>query len=805
MRRSDRRGLHWSQMPVKISRLRLWFAIGAICVAAIVSAAYFYARWRVENALKEVPGKMGIEFQQTAQGFTLSKSDGARTLFKIQAGKAVRYKIGGRLELHDVTITVYGSDSDRFDQLHGQDFVYDPNSGDATAQGKVRIDLEANPAGLTSPDQATPKQLKNPIHLQTSGLVFNQKTGNAHTEEPIAFQIPQGSGSAEGVDYVAKTGILTLQKNVNLDFTGERAAKVSAASATINKQSRTVMLNHPRIETDSERVQSGLATLFLRTNNSVERVLATGNVDIRMVGKDAGQAHAESLNILLWQDGQDVKQAILAGKVHMVSTEPEPFDGEAARVVLDFGARDRLKTVHSEGNVKLVEWQNRPKSGAADKYKAMGQKIELTAPAVDFVVAKGKLLQRAWTEGPSEITLPPREFPNKQIAGKNNNQNPQTVVTAGKFEGIFNSAGLLTSVHGAPNVRVVSSSPSKAGGHSNPGGQSTPDSAARVSEQVSTSDALDAILLPGKGIQSFVQQGHVVYKDDERQAWAGRGTYTPADQMLVLTGSPRVTQGSMTVTAQSMRLNHGTRDATAQGNVKTTYNQSKPQTGGALLGSSSPIHVTADNMTAHSSPGVAIYSGNARLWQDANMVQAPSIEFDQSKRQVVAQSTSGAPVSTTLAEVDSKGAVLPVTITCARLRYADEERKIHILGGTTAKGADVTLTANQMEISLLPVIHNAKTTPAATTSSVMPVGKIEKIVASGNVVAAQPGRKAIGEELIYIPADDKFVLTGNSPSIFDAEHGKITGVSLTFFRHDDRVLVEGSQGSPAVSRARVAR
>ena len=37
---------------------------------------------------------------------------------------------------------------------------------------------------------------------------------------------------------------------------------------------------------------------------------------------------------------------------------------------------------------------------------------------------------------------------------------------------------------------------------------------------------------------------------------------------------------------------------------------------------------------------------------------------------------------------------------------------------------------------------------------------------------------------------------GGPPSIFDAEQGKITGVSLTFYRHDDRVLVEGNNTSP---------
>jgi hypothetical protein len=49
------------------------------------------------------------------------------------------------------------------------------------------------------------------------------------------------------------------------------------------------------------------------------------------------------------------------------------------------------------------------------------------------------------------------------------------------------------------------------------------------------------------------------------------------------------------------------------------------------------------------------------------------------------------------------------------------------------------------------------------------------------------------------------VLSGGSPSIFDAEHGKITGVSLTLFRHDGRVLVEGNNTSPTVTQTRVAR
>ena len=84
-------------------------------------------------------------------------------------------------------------------------------------------------------------------------------------------------------------------------------------------------------------------------------------------------------------------------------------------------------------------------------------------------------------------------------------------------------------------------------------------------------------------------------------------------------------------------------------------------------------------------------------------------------------------------------------------------------------------------------------------------GQIDRIIASDHVVITQPTRTATGDKLVYTAADDKFVLTGGPPSIFDAEHGKITGVSLTLFRHDDRVLVEGNNTSPTVTQTRVAR
>ncbi len=116
----------------------------------------------------------------------------------------------------------------------------------SSARAKSRWILEANPEGLIHPDQATPKELKNPIHLVTTNLLFNQKTGNAQTLEKVEFSLPQASGSAVGLSYVANTTVLTLQSQVDVDFHGATPARLTAIHGTITKNPRVVDLDLPR-------------------------------------------------------------------------------------------------------------------------------------------------------------------------------------------------------------------------------------------------------------------------------------------------------------------------------------------------------------------------------------------------------------------------------------------------------------------------------------------------------------------------------------------------------------------------------
>jgi lipopolysaccharide export system protein LptA len=815
-------------MALKVYRLRRWLAVMAVMFSAVVAGMYFYARLRQHSVLRGFPAKISYDVKQTASGFQFSKSDGGRTVFTIRARSVKEFKLNGRADLHDVSITLYGRDTSRFDRIYGDDFSFDPKSGDVTAKGEVEIDLEANPAGLEAPDQATPAELKNPIHLSTRDLVFNRDTGDAATHARVDFRTPQATGWAMGMQYAAKSATLTLASQIHLTLAGEKGTSLLAMHGTITREPRQVVLDQPVMMRESGTLRSDQAIFFLGAENEVQRVLATGNVNAEASGRDAEPmlARADQAELLLSSRQNLLRTASLSGQVHVERGGSQPIQGDAGVAVLDFRGQNELEKVHAAEGVRLMQHAESP-GRPLMPVDAAQQDFELTAPIVDFFVAHGRRLDRAETSGAAKITLTPAQASATQTsAGKSaaSSVAQRTVITAGRFQAKFAATpqgpSRLTTMHGSPDARIVNLAPG-------------------VPDRVSTSQSLDAAFLPGGGIASIVQRGGVVYSDGlppekRTQAWADEALYTPADRVLLLTGAPRVSEGGMTTTAKGIRMNRSTGDAFAEGDVKSTYSELKEQPNGAWLASSSPIHVTAATMSAHNSPATALYQGNARLWQDANLVEAPSIQFDREDRSLVAEGSASQPVSTVLvqgekpqADANSTSAMARqktsqgqevsedrakekarakkgsgsgvLTITAVRLTYTDSDREARYETDVIAQGTGFRATADKMDV------YFSLRSQAYTNKSFSGSSRLDHMVAEGRVVMQQPGRRAQSEKLVYTASEDKFVLTGGPPSIFDAERGKITGDSLTFFRADDRVLVESEHSTPVVTQTRVAR
>jgi lipopolysaccharide export system protein LptA len=773
-------------VPSSFSRLRLWFGISALLMIGVVAGFYVYARYRVQRAVHDLPAKLGANIQQNTQGFTYSQSAGGHTIFSISASNAVRYRQGGKAELHNVKIVSYGRNSDRLDEITGDDFEYDAQTGDVTAKGKVGIQLQAVEPGTSKPE-ASVNKTGSPLHLDTSGLVFNQKTGIAHTAELITFQLPQGTGSALGATYDSKKGTFKLYSEIHLLTHGPKPTNLHASSAYYEQEAQELTLTDLRAESGIRRLEAQHVLLHLRGDNTVSRADASGGVDALVKGERSAQLHSANATFTFGSNNQAIT-GNLTGGVNWVTQGANASHGNASEVLLSFGADNQIKSAHLRHHVDLVQagqTGNPAAPSAKDPVAPVGSNgrgTEFHGDGLDLELAGGSRLTTASSTGGAELVLTNPE------TGSQANANPtttKTTITSSRFEAKFAGDNRISSLTGGDPVKIVSSSPGKA-------------------DRISQSRDMAATFASGKTqtLEQVVQTGNVQIQEDQRTATADRATYSQPTDTMALSGNVRYKDASSgsTLTSNSLTLNRTTGETTALGNVKTTYTeqktgqntQQKQQAPGAMLTPSQPVHVTAEQMVAKSSTGAARFSGAARLWQGGNIVQAPVIDFNRKERILDAQAQGNARVSTVFVQADQSGKQVPVDVLADHLRYDDPQRKAIFDGGIVLKSADSTLHADRAVVTLRAQ-NQPPPTPKAQTGKAP--SQVQTIDATGNILLQQPGRRAVGNRLVYTADEEKFVLTGtpaSPPSIFDAEHGQVTGVSLTFFNRDDRVLVDSS-------------
>ncbi|MCI0351751.1 MAG: hypothetical protein L0Z53_20210, partial [Acidobacteriales bacterium] len=629
------------------------------------------------------------------------------------------------------------------------------------------------------PDQAPPRELNNPIHLSTSGLTFNQKTGFAATRERIDFRLPRATGSAVGASFDSKTGVLVLQSQVAIRNIGQEDTLITAQHAVLTKRPRQVVLDQAKMQAPNRTLESTKLTAFLRDDNTIERLLASGDVRATV-----GSGNSASSRVEVWAPEGDfaverdnqLRTGALTGGVQLESIAPDGVRaavGRASRLQLHFAAHNRIAKIEALDDVHFVQ-------RSPDRER--GSDMELIADRVDLFTNRAGDLQRAVTQGAARIEIVPASAAQASSPGGDGSRPAsKTTITAGGFEARFDSGSQIKLLRGEPDARIVSSTTGQ------------PD-------RISTSQTLDVAFTRtsqnSSSIESVLQQGGVRIVEEKREAVAQSARYTPANEAFTLSGSPRVSDPGTMTTAQVIRVDRSSGEAIAETDVKTTYTELKEQPQGALLASGDPIHITAGTMTARRGTGTARYSGGARLWQAANIVQAQTIDFNRDARTMHATGTSARPVTTVLVQKDKTGKMTPVNITSSRLNYNDLERTLHFEGRVIMKTADGTLSADRVDAFLL-----ARNQPNAKLSA--GASQLERAVASGAVDLQQPGRRAQGERLVYTAAESKYVLTGNKsrhPTLADAIHGTVTGDSLTFYSRDDRVVIGSANSQRTVTQ-----
>jgi lipopolysaccharide export system protein LptA len=827
-------------MRVTIKGLRLWILTAAGLLLVVVAGFILYGRYRFRHIERDLPGRLGINIQQTANGFTFSQANGPHTLFVLKAAKQVQMK-SGHVLLHDVDITLYGPPgSGRTDRIYGSDFDFDQNTQTATSQGDVNIELEGmgNAANSTAP-AAAPGDSSNTIRVRTRGLVFEQKTGDAATPEPVEFQLPRAAGTSVGANYNSKTGVLVLNSAVKIITSSNgRAAIINADHATLLREKMQGFLTNATMEYETEEGSADAATLFFRKDGTTQKIDAQGHVRMKT---DTGSTMTSDTAHILTDAKSQPTQADLAGGVAFASARgADSMHGTSRESTLHFatvtGGNGKAATALTHAQFRQdVHFVDATVGLAKDPRGHAERQVQGETVDVDFAPPgpQGETeARKAVADGNPVVTI--QQMPSKGPSTKTRISGDHLVAT-------LDPGNVLRQLDGKGNTRVVDESTDGARDtsqgdvlHTTFQQQPAPELAGEPkaprtpAHEPAGSNRRTSQTGPKMqtSIDSATQDGHVVLTELPAKkpgsttqpttltGWADHAEYHASDQVLHMSGSPRISDGqSMQVSAELIDYHRDSQDAAAKGNVKATYTE-QPKAGTSSappsMGGNGPVHVIADHAAMHHATNQNDFYGTvkkpARLWQDTDSLTAPVIEIDRNKDVLKAwgENTGTDPVvqANFTSAMGAKHQQSVAQVHSQTLVYSDKDRLADFRGTVSMEQTDEVTHADDGLVYLKPAQTGGKKPTASQTSQgVASQGQnsqIDHIVATGHVVFTEPGRKGDGEKLVYTADDGRYVLTGTPeapPHLWDRVHGTTTGTALLFNSQDGSVEVNGGQSS----------
>jgi lipopolysaccharide export system protein LptA len=833
-------------MRVTVKRLRLWIVVVAILLLAVLVGFFFYGRNRYRRIARDLPARLGMNIQQTATGFSYSQSSQGHTLFTLQASKEFQMK-SGHVLLHNVDITLYGPpDSGRKDHIYGSDFDYDQSQGIAISHGKVRIQLEGLGAGSGKQGSGSrPASGVNVIQVRTSGLIFEQKTGQAATAQPVQFELPRGAGSAVGAQYDSRTGELVLDHAVRITTRSNGStATIGAAHATLQRATMRALVTEATLDYRTEHGSADQATVNFRKDGTAERIDAQGHV--RMETNQGAATEAATGVILLNAQSQPVR-VDLGGGIAFAETRPgEKLRGTAEAATLLFapvpGSGHATEPRHAEfrSNVRLTEVATQSRGEHAG---SAVRTLEAQHLSVDLVgAAKGEPLEarRAVAQGNPVVTM-------RQVAAKEPGLIRTTRISGDHLVATFGAGNMLREMNGTGHTQVESVSSD--GARETSRGDVLLATFGEIPAKHGPSETQTSLkppLVPGGTkkrprreemqtvLETATQDGNVVLTEipasprnvtsaaaaatrpgaappEPLTAWAQHAEYRAAAEDLTLSGHPRMRQGeTMQMSAVKIVYRRATQDAEGEGDVKATYSQQAQETArGAVpvMGGNGPVHVIAGRAEMHHATGEADFYGTrdrrARMWQGADSLLAPRIEIDRKKDSLRAWGSAVQPqvLANFTSAMGAGHQETPVSVESRKLDYSDRRRQADFEGDVTARHGDEAIRADDALVILTPDAKSPGAKPGKANA------EIERVVATGQVEYTQPGRRGTGAKLVYTADDGKYVLTGTPkvrPRLWDRAHGTTTGAALIFNSQNDSVEVSGGKSS-AVTITRAPR
>lgn len=776
-----------------------WAAITAASIVVMVALVYAWRLWQVREASKNAPAPVAQNVQQQSGEFAFSKVEGDRTVFTVRAAQATEFKEGGRAQLRDVWITIYGRNGNRNDNLHTKECDYAPATGRVTCAGEVQIDLQSAEDAKRAPAGQDGARV---VHIGTSNIVFERETGDLTTDRDVHFRFPSGYGRGTGVRYSSREAAVRLQRDVEITLTNDAKRIVEPTTITgsameFTRESRLMRLHGPvRVKQNGQQMAAGGLNLQFDEELRAQTLTATGRPQIQLAQPGGARTlAADSIVAQLGREGQ-AQKITAQGNVQGLSKgarEEQRLFAQHAELEMAPGNQPRLLT--ARGSVKLAT------SGAGQS-----QRIETDALQLSFAAARGgsgSEIQRGESLAPAVVE--------SRIGGET------TLLRAARLSAEFSSAGRISQLTGRDGVEIQRSFANQ-----------PPQRSASQEFAMKFDSAGQWSEVEQRGNVKFREQARPNTAAGERTAQAQRARIVRASDTITLTGEATVADAVSRTTANSIVIQQRSGEVRADGNVRTSYLQS-PSPSSARAGNlpspafaNQPAHLSAELLRADRDSGRAIYSGRARLWQGDAVIEAGSIELQRvadsseprleargSVRAIFPQGGSGQPVAGRSAKEESQNRRQDAGATKVTWRVRSGSLSYRPAQGSGE--ATVRLEESVFAESSVGQIQSAKLEVFLSTATSLQAEQskfqsgVSKLLATGGVSVKQGDRRGTAERAEYVPAEGKFVLSGGQPTLYDAVLGMTTGRQLTFFLADDRIIVDSAEGTRTVTRHRVGQ
>jgi lipopolysaccharide export system protein LptA len=702
-----------------------------IAIFGIVFAAVVFAtiREREKPIPPVMPNRLDPKAVFESSGSRLLRVTGTKQDFEVLSDRQLVYE-NGAAKLFGVRIVVK--------EREGRDFLVTSREAEA-GEGEKLLQLNGNVKLVAS----------DGFELTTDHATFNQDDGVVRTPGPVVFKKGMMNGSGVGMSYDKNTDVLTVNDQSQVKTTDEHDATVmefTSGTAVLDRKQDTLQLERN--------------VHVLRQEQVLE---------------------SEKANAKLTENDQQVTYIELRGNGR-VSGGSNTFDAMSAHDI-DLDYTDDGKTLEA-----LIL------NGSA----AIALKGENGSPGRHIV---GESLKIAVAPDGAVTSLTGRERVQLDIpAGEGR---PARHVRAQSIDATGEPGKGMTAARFAERVEYREESPA------------TPARLAR-------SRALE-VALDGDQVKQAVFTGSVTFDDQGLRASAARADYDPAKDTLRLTGAdqgggPRVADEQVQIEAESIDVTLEGRKMRASGGAKTILRPGAATAGTpandnakmpGLLEQTQATNVSATSVEYDGDTGRAVYAGAAQLWQGDTAIRGDRITIDRGRGDMAAL---GSARSTLL---------LNGTSSIGRadeIRYDDARRRITYTSAGAATGDDTEPVDGKSAragpaTGGVPVVPAPAVPPAAIPPAQMsgpqgdlrsprivvhmaPAGNsMERLEAYMQVDLRVDARVATGSRMTYYSADERYVITGvpgKPVKVLEGCH-ETTGMTLTFFKSTDRIIVEGNE------------